>query len=160
MEKIILAFCFFIFNAFLVQASASEENKEMAPIPLQGGVVAPNSIFKISLTQALIKNRYYEVTCDIENQNYTSDDPVIMKLSYSYYDPTYGGRGGVGEITVNGHQLVHDQILLDKLENDYLALDIYTSVSGVPYTFDLTFENFNLKHSVTVKNCYADYMHD
>jgi len=133
-----------------------------AAISLKGGVVPPNGKFRITL-DSLIHKRYYDVTCDIENPNYNSSDPVILKLTGHWSAHTSPSpTGGVGTITVNGRGLIHSQVLINQFENKYKATDVWVGdTAGYPYLFlVLDFENYHESASITVKNCIATYMVD
>ena len=147
---------------FQVSISIQANPLDTAPIPLIGGDVGPNQILKIKL-KSLINNRYYKITCDIENPNYPSPDPVVVKLTGGWSVQTNPAPpGGIGKITLNGHELSHSQALANQFENKYVVLDVWfgNKPSDSPNSpiLELRFENYHTTDSITVKNCFADYM--
>ena len=75
MKKIVLI----ILSFFIIHNISAESVSGSGPFYLEDATVAPNSFRYISL-KSLPKDRAYNITCNIEDPNYTKPYPAVIKV--------------------------------------------------------------------------------
>lgn len=140
-----------IFVCPILIAGLSDSPPVSLPIDEQ---LSPNDRVVVYITTSnLVLGRYYMITCDIYNPNYSKTYPAILSMSAA---TALGQYSYVGTITLNGKELNHSQGVLNQNINKYVlsGAEINTSSDKIV----LSFINFDSADAVMLQNCWATYL--
>jgi hypothetical protein len=140
-----------ILSAFLISTSVFAAIKDSSPIALGSVTISPNSTVNLSLS-SLPKSRYFDVTCDIVNDNFSKQYPIVISFNSTCYNGENCNPGS--SITINGKSLspgtTSQQALLNQLHNNLIVSRV---TSGATFSFT----SYDDSDSAIVQNCTATY---
>lgn len=146
MKKLLLSLLFTFSSSAFAMLTSSDINLQIS----DNGYAQPKGgIVTIALSDALISDVQYNVTCHVSNPN--APDSIIFKFATTHtYCPTMGGCGG---LMVNSIRMNSNQVKLTKTDNEIEFLQVMTE------TYDketkITIQNLDNTATAIVSHCVA-----